>query len=80
MFNSFAPLSADTVAELDASDAADARSLAGKGRRRHYSASVTSRLPGPLCWEAFEVGISHAALLRTPGLLVPEETISNMIP
>ena len=62
----FSALEPHTVAALDSEDACTARSLMRKGRRRHYCSIMSSRLPGPLCKEAYAVGISHSALLKTP--------------
>ena len=64
LLQTFVPLPAQVIAELDAIDAVESRSLRRQGRRRHYAESVTSRLLGPLCQEAYVAGINHANLLR----------------
>ena len=68
------------VTELDKKDAAEARQLSRKGRSRYHSDSSTSRLHGPLIWEAYAVGISHASLLRTQGANVTDHMITIIAP
>ena len=42
------PLPDETVTELDAADAADARMLRSAGRRPNYATTACHRIPGPL--------------------------------
>ena len=79
LVHTFPRLSENVVAELDAQDATEARCLARQGRRRHFSASATIRLQGPLLREAVVVGISHATLLKTQGAVVTIEMIANIV-
>ena len=66
IMHKFTPLCPTIVAELDANDAMLGRALAKTGRRRNFTTEVALRMPGPLCREAFAVGISHSTLLRFP--------------
>ena len=78
LLHTFSALPNDIVAALDERDAAEARRLRRKGRSRNYSDSATSRLPGPLLWEAYAVGISHASLLKTQGPTSTANMIANI--
>ena len=78
LMHTFKALPANTVADLDARDAADSRLLRNKGRRRHHADAVTSRLHGPLCRAAFVAGVSHASLLRAKGAPVTSHMIPNI--
>ena len=78
LVHTFNPLPCETIAELDARDAEVSRHLRAKGRRRHYSDSVSSRLLGPLCRAAFAVGINHATLLKTGGANITTDMIANI--
>ena len=44
----------------------DGRALRAKGHRSHKSAALPFRALGPLCKEAYEMGISHKSLLNAP--------------
>ena len=78
VLHTFPPLPQHIVSKMDAEDAAEARQLFRKGRRRHYADALMSRLHGPLCREAFVVGISHVSLLRTQGAVITCEMIANI--
>ena len=78
VLHTFPPLPQHVVAKMDADDAVEARHLFNKGRRRHHAGAVMSRLQGPLLWEAFAVGISHASLLRTTVAAAPPQMITNI--
>ena len=78
ILNCFAQLDSRVVKELDATDAAEARDLFKQGRRRHYASKVASRLHGPLCREAYVVGLSHRTLLKTQNAYITAEMISDL--
>ena len=79
LYHTFTPLPRPTVLELDAQDAAESRVLSKRGRRRHHSELVASRLQGPLCRAAYVAGISHASLLKTQGAVITDSMIANMV-
>ena len=78
VMHTFPPLPQHIVSKMDAQDAAEARQLFRKGRRRHFADAGMSRLHGPLCWEAVVVSISHANLLRTQRAAISREMIANI--
>ena len=73
--NTFNKLPQGIAAELDARDAADARQLARKGRRRHHSESFVVRMQGPLSWAAEVASLSHKSLLKTGPVMLDDATI-----
>ena len=78
LVHKFAPLPPHIVAGLDEADAANARQLSRRGRSRHHSDSLMSRLHGPLCREAYAVGISHASLLKTQAANITMQMFANI--